>query len=58
MLTKLWCHQKYKKMKLRALSCKTRFENQSSPKYPRVGKLEIYFCPFFETPMTFGQKKK
>ena len=36
MLTKLCSRSKYEKMKLRALCCKTRFENQSSPKYPRV----------------------
>ena len=57
MLTKLWSQPKYKNMKIRALSSKTHFENQSSPKYPRVWKLDIYFCPFFETPTTFGQKK-
>jgi hypothetical protein len=35
MLTKLCSPTKYEKIKIRALSSKTRFENQLSPKYPR-----------------------
>jgi hypothetical protein len=42
-------------MKIRALCSKTRFENKLSPKYLGYRKLDIYFCPFFETPMTFVQ---
>ena len=56
MLTKLCSRSKYEKMKIRALRSKTSFENKMSPEYPRVWKLDIYFCPFFETPTTFGQK--
>ena len=56
MLTKLCSRPKYKKMKIRALCSKTRFENKLSPKYLGYRKLDIYFCPFFETPMTFEQK--
>jgi hypothetical protein len=42
-------------MLLRALCSKTRFENQSSPKYLGFQKMDIYFCPFSQTPTTFGQ---
>ena len=56
MLTKLWSRSKYEKMKIRALCSKTRFENKLSPKYLGYRKLDIYFCPFFETPVTFVQK--
>jgi hypothetical protein len=44
-------------MKFRALSCKTRFENQNSPKYLGFEKMDKNKCPIFQTPVTFGQKK-
>jgi len=55
MLTKLCSRPKYENLKIRALCSKTRFENKLSPKYLGYQKLDIYFCPFFQTPTTFGQ---